>query len=114
MHPGVISPCALFAPELEDLFRHMIDKFEPRYHEEMAKMLKICYQRQITSSRREEEASINTIGLAIIDSCGFDCEHSRPLRILSSTEQRAMCAPMEGRLRSRCSGLLEVDDERNP
>lgn len=95
-------------PELEELFRHMLDKVESRYHEQMAKMLKICYQRQVNRGHQDKETSIYTIALALLDNCGFDCENSDPLRSLSMSKQRGVCAPMEGRLRSRCGGLLEV------
>ncbi|KAI8689150.1 HeLo domain-containing protein [Fusarium keratoplasticum] len=36
-------------PELEALFQHMLDQVDHRYHEQMAKMLRICYMRQIDS-----------------------------------------------------------------
>ncbi|KAH6886827.1 prion-inhibition and propagation-domain-containing protein [Thelonectria olida] len=97
-------------PELEDLFQHMLEKVDPLYHEQMAKILRICYQRQID---RQEEASVYTIALAHFDSCGLNCEDSRPLKTFSASEQRALCAPMEGRLRSRCGGLLELQQRMN-
>ncbi|KAH7308593.1 prion-inhibition and propagation-domain-containing protein [Stachybotrys elegans] len=94
-------------PELDDLFQHMLNQVEPRYREQAAKTLKICYQRQITWGYRDETASVYTLPLAIFDSCGFSCS-STPLRQLSLSGQRAICVPMEGRLRSRCGGLLEL------
>ncbi|KAM0556074.1 hypothetical protein ACHAPJ_006062 [Fusarium lateritium] len=95
-------------PELEDLFQHMLEKVDHRYHEQMAKILRICYQRQISSNYRQEEASVYTIALAIFDSYGLNCEDNRPLKTFSASEQRTLCVPMEGRLRSRCGGLLEL------
>ncbi|KAI9164097.1 hypothetical protein HJFPF1_05733 [Paramyrothecium foliicola] len=101
-------------PELDDLFRHMLDSVEPRYHDQTAKMLRMCYQRQITSGCRDEMASLYTIGLAILDSCNFSCSSSGNLKTLSHAQQLSVCTPMEGRLRSRCGGLLELRMRSEP
>lgn len=95
-------------PELEDLFHHMLQKVDRRYHEQMAKILRICYQQQISSRNRQVGVAIYTLSLAIFDSCGLNCEDNGPPKTYSASEKRTLCASMEGRLRSRCGGLLEI------
>ncbi|KAI0191102.1 prion-inhibition and propagation-domain-containing protein [Astrocystis sublimbata] len=94
-------------PKLEDLFKHMLDRVEPRYHQQMAKMLKICHQRQIIPAVGEAKL-IYTLAWALMDSCDFHIEHNDTLHVLSRPQRSSLCAPIEGRLRSRCGGLLEI------
>ncbi|KAK7420495.1 hypothetical protein QQX98_002693 [Neonectria punicea] len=95
-------------PELEELFQHMLEKIEPRYHEQMAKILRVCYQKQIASGNRGDEVSVYTLALANLDEYAMDCEKISSLKTLTPPKQKARCESMEGRLRSRCGGLLEV------
>ncbi|KID82986.1 proteinrelated to small s protein [Metarhizium guizhouense ARSEF 977] len=84
-------------PNLDDLFRRVLGvlgRVESRYHEHMAKMLRICYQRQITGGRRDETATIYTI--AIFDSHGFNFDSNDQLKKLTRPQQFAACVPMEG------------------
>ncbi|RYP57756.1 hypothetical protein DL770_010591 [Monosporascus sp. CRB-9-2] len=90
-------------PELEDLFQHMLNKIDPRYQAEAAKILRICYHNQLDGLKR-----LPSVGLAIVDELGMDPRRVAPPRKLSDAEKRAKCQFLEGRLRSRCCGLLEI------
>lgn len=89
-------------PELEDLFQHMLDRIDPRYHSEAAKILRICYRNQLDDVKR-----LPSVGLAIADELGMNPRRVQT-RKLSEAEKRATCQFLEGRLRSRCWGLLEI------
>ncbi|KLU82129.1 hypothetical protein MAPG_01206 [Magnaporthiopsis poae ATCC 64411] len=94
-------------PELGDLFKHMLAKVEPRYREQMAKTLRVCYEKQHGPGLGSFDPTVYTLALAALDKSGMDHERLT-LTIPSAKQQRAMCASMEGRLRSRCGGLVEV------
>jgi hypothetical protein len=89
--------------ELEDLFQHMLEKIEPRYQVQGAKMLRICYQNQYAKAQR-----LFSIGLALVNDAEMDPSKLSLPNNLSATEKRTKCEMLEGRLRSRCCGLLEV------
>ncbi|KAI0521799.1 prion-inhibition and propagation-domain-containing protein [Xylaria bambusicola] len=93
-------------PELEDLFIFMLNRVEPRYHDQMAKMLKVCYQQHALYKR-----PIYTLAWAMIDNFGLSFERTRLFQVPMQEERRAICAPTEGRLRSRCGGLLEIQKQ---
>ncbi|KAI0974215.1 prion-inhibition and propagation-domain-containing protein [Xylaria arbuscula] len=95
--------------ELEDLFKHMLRRVEPRYHSQMAKMLRICHQKQDISTVGIEFAqSIHILPWAMLDDFGLNLKESRLLEVPLPRERSAMCRVAEGRLRSRCGGLLEI------
>lgn len=91
-------------PELEDLFRQMLGRQEPRYRAQGAKILRLCYE----NKRRTGVDGMPTIGLALTDEFEFQtglfshCEHMHLRKI------QAKCRSFEGRVRSRCCGLLEI------
>ncbi|KAF2689994.1 hypothetical protein K458DRAFT_277886, partial [Lentithecium fluviatile CBS 122367] len=91
--------------EIEDLFQHMLSRIKPRYQEEAAKLLLICYQSQLAS----EDNRVYTASLAIANEYGFDLARMREPRGLAREEGAAKCQILEGRLRSRCCGLLEIN-----
>lgn len=90
--------------ELDDLFKQMLGKQEPRYQAQGAKMLSLCYQNQKTT----ELDGMPTIGLALTDECEFKTESFADCENMDSSEIRAKCQAVEGRIRSRCCGLLEI------
>ncbi|KAK5661107.1 hypothetical protein OQA88_10997 [Cercophora sp. LCS_1] len=95
-------------PELEDLFQHMLGKIAPQYQPQAAKLLRILYQNIITPGH----TPVYTLSLAMLDDANFNHEDMdiRPLKAkqLDLAQRRTKCLVMEGRLRSRCCGLLEV------
>jgi len=87
--------------ELEDMFQHMLSKIEVRYREQGARLLRLLYERQATMVDR----SMLALGLALV--CDY---HLNPPHLdrLNLDERQDLCDELEGRLRSRCGGLLEL------
>lgn len=81
----------------------MLSRVDRRYHEQMAKTLKILY----TRSKRGSDG-LQTIKLAFFDRDGMDCRSNRPLESFPVRETRSICSTMVATLRSRCGGLLQT------
>ncbi|ERF68231.1 hypothetical protein EPUS_08668 [Endocarpon pusillum Z07020] len=106
-------------PELDSLFKHMLNKIEPRYQVQAAKLLRICYQRKAYPEVEPHtrigsplsvciSEGIYTLGLALVDEHDLDMRRVPSLRPLSLEEKRMRCKMLEARMRSRYCGLLEV------
>lgn len=93
----------LFVSSLENLYLHMLESIKPAfYFEQATKLLQITYH-----ARKP---------LTILQLAYADLEDPRvalvpELRSISDAEQKNMCTQTEGRLKSRCLGLLEVSLE---
>jgi len=101
--------------ELEQLFRHIVRRLEPRYYEQTAKMLRICYQKQRLMRERvygDIHGDTCTLTCAVcwlaLDTAGLDFEKAPEFQRFSAEQQRNMLRTTKGRLRSRTGGLLEV------
>lgn len=106
-------------PELAELFRHMLGKIEPRYRAYAAKLFKLCHVNSLT----QPDYTIPALGIGMLDRYDLDV-----FSIPSFSELEGMSsAPgtvntdLEGRLRSRCWGLVELrlpylsyDDDETP
>lgn len=88
--------------ELEDLFQDMILRTDPRYRAEGAQLLWIWYWSQTCSWK------IPTIGLALTDSLEMKMNALDTSVEFMPEGRRQMVLAVEGRIRSRCSGLLEI------
>ncbi|KAF5654929.1 hypothetical protein F25303_1010 [Fusarium sp. NRRL 25303] len=95
-------------PELKDMFMHMLSKVHRRHQEQGAQLLKICYTYQKTKSPFLQKG-LYALGLALVDDY-----NTRTVCIenLDAEEKLEICEELEGRLRSRCWGLLEFADSR--
>lgn len=92
-------------PELGDFFRQMIDGIGPRKRDLSARFLRLIFE----SQTRSVFDPIPTLGLAIVDEQGLRADFKGPnVTGLSNEEKVLRCRTMEGRLRSRCSGLVEI------
>lgn len=121
-------------PELELLFKHMLDKMETRYQQLAAKLLRTCYQARLNEDARrqvwaadstapkrskfseddEPVLGLSTLGLALLDEYVFDLAQPPDVRALSSHEMYTKCEMFDARLRSRCCGLLETRSLERP
>lgn len=93
-------------PELEELFQHILEGLPPHYLQQAAKLLRVCF-----SVECNDMGPIATLGLAWADEGNTDLdrlEHPKPCSI---EEVKQKCRLLEGRLRSRCRGLLEVEGD---
>ncbi|KAK3953010.1 hypothetical protein QBC32DRAFT_130247 [Pseudoneurospora amorphoporcata] len=91
-------------PELEGLFVHMLNSVDRRYHEQMAKTLKILHL---------NDDWMPAIKLACFDRNGMDCTSNVPLESFPIHEARKICSAMVARLRSRCGGLIQAEPRRH-
>ncbi|PNP73605.1 hypothetical protein FNYG_13057 [Fusarium nygamai] len=90
-------------PELEDLFQQMLKKIDRRYRKQGSRLLQICYV--YTRQEEPEKDALSALGLALIEDYHLDMA---PVRTLEANRKRDLCEELEGRLRSRCGGLLEL------
>lgn len=104
-------------PELAELFRHMLGKIEPRYRPYAAKLFKLCHINSLTQS----DYAIPALGVGLLDKYDLDI---LSIPSFGDSGNPAIATPnkeLEGRLRSRCWGLLEIrlpyieyDDDETP
>lgn len=96
-------------PELNDLFMHILQKFDPRYHEQAAKLLRLCYHSTLLKADPGyPHEALFTLGLALVDADNLDITKPLQHNQLSEDEKISKCKLLEARLRSRCCGLLEI------
>jgi len=91
-------------PQLESLFQHMLNKIEPRYRDEASKLLRLCHQ----SQRMSGAEPLYSLGLALVDCHEMDVCRAPTFNSQTMGQKRRKCRIFEGRLRSRCCGLLEI------
>ncbi|KAI1391895.1 prion-inhibition and propagation-domain-containing protein [Hypoxylon trugodes] len=90
-------------PELDNLFKLMLLRVDSRYRRQTAKFLKICYHGHLMLRTKK----IPALGLSLVDEHDFDLTQMPSYEFYSNEQRRAKCLLLEGRLRSRCGGLLE-------
>lgn len=92
-------------PELGDLFRQIISGLDPRKRDQSARLLRLVFESQTSSTFHP----IPTMGLALVEKQGLRADFVGPSATGLSNEERVMlCQVLEGRIRSRCSGLVEI------
>jgi hypothetical protein len=91
-------------PELEDLFRSILESVPHIVRQQTAKLLRICH----TNSSYCNVGIVATFPLAWADEKGMSLDKMEEFTPYSLDEMRQKSATLEGRLRSRCRGLLEV------
>ncbi|KAF5537201.1 hypothetical protein FNAPI_11487 [Fusarium napiforme] len=94
-------------PELEDFFDLMLAKINQRYQYQGAYLLRLCYESQRASRSPGCPAlpNMETLALALIDDADVSADS---IGDLSLQDKIDLCTVLEGRLRSRCGGLLET------
>ncbi|CAI9629904.1 unnamed protein product [Alternaria burnsii] len=91
-------------PELEQLFRHILNGLPTRFIQQSAKLLRVCY----TSRKLHFENRIPAFRLAWAHEKDMKTDAMGEFIPDSLNERKARSAMLKGRLRSRCRGLLEV------
>ncbi|KAG4255379.1 hypothetical protein FPRO04_03911 [Fusarium proliferatum] len=93
--------------ELEDLVENMLENIDPRWKQDAMRLIHLIY----TNEGCQGFDPIPTLGLYLTHEKGLKGDPSlsgiSPEKITLS-EMEAQCRVMEGRLRGRCCGLLEV------
>ncbi|KAI3326336.1 hypothetical protein HD806DRAFT_444015 [Xylariaceae sp. AK1471] len=90
-------------PELQNLFRHMLGTIEPRYRAQAAKILRVCHEAQLGNFD-----TLPSIAVAMVDELDMDACRTSLVGTISDDQKHTKCIILEGRLRSRCCGLLEL------
>ncbi|KAM0549435.1 hypothetical protein ACHAPJ_009421 [Fusarium lateritium] len=93
--------------EVEDLLQHLLDQINPRWEQEAMKLMNLVY----TNQCHEDIDPIPTLGLYLACEQGLEVDiHSSRINLekVPVHQVTAKCDIMEGRLRSRCCGLIEV------
>lgn len=99
-------------PELEDFFDVMLAKINQRYQYQGACLLRLCYESQRTSRSPgcPALANMDTLALALVDDVDVSADS---IRDLSLQDKIDLYTVLEGKLRSRCGGLLETQPADN-
>lgn len=92
-------------PELEEMFKHMLNRIDVRHRGQGARLLRLCFE-----FRKYGVGAMSAMGLALVDDNQDSVAYHR---LLSIEEKRELCEELAGRLRSRCGGLLELAQRRN-
>lgn len=103
--PELMDRSTEIPPELGDFFLQIIDNIDPHKRDRSARFLRLIFE----SQARSVFAPMPTLGLAIVDEQGLRADFMGPNITELGFEDRVLrCKTMEGRLRSRCSGLVEI------
>lgn len=103
--PELMGRITELPSELHEFFRRIIAEVNPRHRDQCARLLRLVFE----SQRARVFDPIPAIGLAIIDEQGLRADFTGPSIARLSEEQLVLrCQMLEGRLRSRCYGLVEL------
>lgn len=106
--PELVSRAEKIPPKLDDFFRQILDGIRPEKRDQCARFLRLVFE----SQARPMFDPIPTLGLAIVEEQGLSADFKGPNAAQGSIEEMAwQCKTLEGRLRSRCSGLVEIQVE---
>lgn len=106
--PELMDRAMKTPPELGELFRHLIAGIGLPKRVESAKFLRLIFESQ-TSPAFDP---VPTLGLAIVNEQGLRADFMGPsVTGLSNEEKVLLCKSLEGRLRSTCSGLVELQED---
>lgn len=89
--------------ELEDLFRHMLRNLKPRYRSQATEMLRLCHEAQCRGI-----GAIPCLAMAVVEHCGVKGCNFIPMPYSRDEKRHSKCVALEGRVRSRCCGLVEL------
>jgi hypothetical protein len=91
---------------LGNLYQHMFDAMGSRYRQQGARL----FQLVLRSSDVQEHQSLSVLQLSFADSDDPRRALCSPTEALTFREERRRCEDMEGRMRSRCCGLIEAQE----
>ncbi|VUC24773.1 unnamed protein product [Clonostachys rosea] len=96
-------------PDLEDLYMQMLEKIPPHYQQQASNIFNMVLQALEYESCRNHSYPVPALQVAFAEE-----DQQAPLRgvteELDPDVRRRMCIDVERRIRSRCCGLLEVND----
>ncbi|KAJ5780478.1 hypothetical protein N7457_005638 [Penicillium paradoxum] len=93
--------------DLMELYSHMLRNITPLYKQQALQI----FQLVLNSVGVESGEEITTLQLSFADQSPLEAKKA-PIREISSAEESRRVEEMDGRIRSRCCGLLEIRDRR--
>ncbi|USP76277.1 hypothetical protein yc1106_03551 [Curvularia clavata] len=93
-------------PQLEDLFRSILESVPRAYQQDAAKLLQICYFHALKATHYERFVSAFSLAWAYEKDMSLD--KMQDFTRFSFDEKKQKCITFETQVRSRCRGLLEV------
>ena len=92
-----------YPPELDNLYRHMLQSMTPLYREQASQLLQIFVRAAVHGD------TLHVVELFWANSANLTAAKSAPLQDFNGQKVKHQTDVMEVRLRSRCCGLLEVN-----
>lgn len=93
--------------DLQALYDHMLNKLDPLYQQQAAQIFQIVF-RSFTTNARYADVPLTTMLFSHTDTKNPEYALELPIGVWTSAERYSKCVTTEGRLRSRCCGLIEV------
>ncbi|KAM7219624.1 Prion-inhibition and propagation domain containing protein [Rhypophila decipiens] len=95
--------------ELADMFQHILNKVPTAYHKQTAQLLKLAERCQVAPWHADDphRNGMPALTLSIMEHAEF-CPESASFDHMSISEKKTACEKIEGRVRSRTGGLLEL------
>ncbi|CZR51229.1 uncharacterized protein PAC_01104 [Phialocephala subalpina] len=94
----------MLPPDPENLYKHMLNRLEPLYFRQASQLLQIV----LKHIKVELDRQLTALHLSFADEEDSDYAFRRDLVPLEAQQRLARCRATEGRIRSRCCGLVEV------
>ena len=94
----------ILPPDLEDLYSHMLNKMQPLYLQQASQLLQIV----LGHAQHEPDQHLSALQLSFATETDPDYYFKCDMLPMSLGLQSQRYKAMEGRLRSRCCGLVEI------
>lgn len=93
--------------DLKDMFDHMLRRVDKRHAHQASKLLRLAFLHWKAQNRGS--AGLNCLyALEVAFIVDYLESQAVPIRFIDGPERQEACKRLEGRLRSRCGGLLEL------
>lgn len=97
--------------DLEMLYQKMLDSMDHRERQQASKILQLV----LRSTEVQSEGPLSLLQLSFAEEDDLDLAIRAPIAAMPNEDRVLRCKRMEGRVRSRCCGLVEVrDSNRDP
>ena len=92
--------------DLERLYRHMLSTLNPYYRRQSSRILQLV----LISTQMQSQYPMTVLQLSYAEDEDYGSSLQAPIKAIDSKEEEWRCEMTEGRMRSRCCGLVEVQD----
>ncbi|RDW57467.1 hypothetical protein BP6252_13805 [Coleophoma cylindrospora] len=102
--PDLLQKVDELPPDLERLYDHMIGSMSPQHRRQGSKMLQLV----LRSTETHDDYPMTLLQLSFAEDEDYNKAIEARISALSIQEEDWRCESTEGRMRSRCCGLIEV------